>query len=121
MKKKSIINALLVLAGLIVVALILGIQLGLSQSFRLVFGSVFMLFLPGFIMTWILWSKETISSLERFILSLTFSIAIVPLVIFLLNKTGILITSINIIIIVTGILLIGSTILFFKYKSKKAF
>ena len=121
MKKKSIINALIVLAGLIVVALILGIQLGLSQSFRLVFGSVFMLFLPGFIVTWILWGKKTISPIERFVLSLVFSIAIVPLVVFLLNKTGVLITSANIIIIVAAILLIGGVILFYKYKFKKAF
>ncbi len=121
MKKKSIINALIVLGGLIVVALILGIQLGLSQSFRLVFGSVFMLFLPGFIVTWILWGKKTISPIERFVLSLVFSIAIVPLVVFLLNKTGVLITSANIIIIVAAILLIGGVILFYKYKFKKAF
>lgn len=118
MKKSTCIYTLIVVAGLTVVAIIMSFSLSLSESFRLVFGSAFMLFLPGFVLTWIFWKKGEISHLERFMLSLVFSIAIVPLFVFLLNTIGILITALNIFLIVSGIIIIGVIILLFQKKSK---
>jgi len=119
MKKQIYLYTLIALAGLTVIAIIMSFSLSLSESFRLVFGSAFMLFLPGFVLTWIFWDKGEISHLERFMLSLVFSIAIVPLFVFLLNKIGILITTLNIFIIVSGIIITEGLILLFQNKRLK--
>ena len=118
MKKTTYLYALFAVLGLTVIAIIMSFSLTLSESFRLVFGSAFMLFLPGFVLTWIFWGVKNISYLERFMLSIVLSIAIVPLIIFLLNKVGILISTLNVFIIVSVIIIIEVLILAFQKRIK---
>ncbi len=116
MKKETQYYLIITPVALLVVALVLSFSLSFSESMRLVFGSVYIIFLPGFALTWVFWEKEKISSLERFMLSVTLSIAIVPLAVFLLNKLGALITSLNIFLTVLGILAVSAGILILRKK-----
>ncbi|MBU0597472.1 DUF1616 domain-containing protein [Patescibacteria group bacterium] len=116
MKKNWMTYILAFVLVLVVVSLILGISLPLNESFRLVFGAVFVIFIPGFIWTWVIWSKDKIDNLERTTLSIVFSIAIVPLLVFILNKIGLLINTLDVIIEIFVICLIGIILLIFKNK-----
>jgi uncharacterized membrane protein len=103
-----------VVATLIVIALAIWIATptGFLEAFRIVFGSVYVLFLPGFLVTWIIFPKTTsfgshasggIDWLERIALSFALSIAIVPLVVFYLNLVGLKISALMAFITVTVI------------------
>ncbi|MDP1728986.1 MAG: DUF1616 domain-containing protein [archaeon] len=121
---KLIIISLIILA---ILSVILGIftSLGYLESLRIVFGSVFVLFLPGFIISYIFFpktkafeseEKEAIDWIERIALSFALSIAIVPLMVFYLNLIGIKINTINTSLIILGIMIISSAVLHLKNK-----
>jgi uncharacterized membrane protein len=76
----------IVVIAMIIASLILTIWLPILQSFRIVFGSVFVLFLPGFVWTYVFFKKQ--ERLERIALSFALSIAIVPLLVFYANLLG---------------------------------
>ena len=57
----------------------------LLQITRIILGSTFVLFIPGFAWTFALFKKNEIDIIERIALSFGLSIALVPLVIFYLN------------------------------------
>jgi uncharacterized membrane protein len=59
--------------------------MGLLAGLKIVFGTIFILFLPGFIWTFVLFSKRKIDWVERIALSFGFSVAVVPLTVFWLN------------------------------------
>ncbi len=66
------------------------------EILMIIAGAVFTLFLPGFAWSYVIFNKEDVDIIERIALSFGISIAVVPLVIFLLNKfTGMKITEIN--------------------------
>ncbi len=99
--------------------LLVGISVGLSfttltilQSFRIVFGSVFLLFLPGYIWSFVFWKKKEIDFIERFALSLALSLTLVPLIVYTLNRIGVRITLWNSIIEISGLILVGIFLLF---------
>lgn len=79
----------------------------LLQIIRIIFGSVYVLFLPGFILTFIFYNRKEIDWLERITLSLALSIATVPMVVFLLNLLGVKITTFNVVIEILWIILFG--------------
>jgi len=104
--------------------------LGYLESLRIIFGSVYVLFLPGFIISYIFFpktkefdseSKETgaIDWIERIALSFALSIAIVPLAVFYLNLIGIKINLLNSSLTILGIIGISLGILYYKYYKKK--
>lgn len=110
--KKGIKAGLLVIGALALISAILGFIMGFLQSFRIVFGSVYVLFLPGFIISFIFFKKtEEIDWLERIALSFALSIAIVPLVVFYLNLAGIKINLLNTSLIILGIIIASLIIL----------
>ena len=99
---------------------------GFLESLRIVFGSVYVLFLPGFIISYLFFPKTkdfdseesprenekgAIDWIERIALSFALSIAIVPLVIFYLNLIGIKISLLNSFLTILGIILISLFIL----------
>jgi uncharacterized membrane protein len=97
----------------------------LIYSFRIVFGSVFVLFLPGFILSYIFFPKtrkfeektkdsKAVDLIERLVLSFALSIAIVPLAVFYLNLIGLKINALNIFFTILGICFIGLIILVIK-------
>ncbi len=90
--------ALLFLVGIVTVCAVASwiLKTGFLDVLRVVGGSVIVLFLPGFSLTYALFSKREIDSLERFTLSVALSIATVPLAVFFANRfLGVEITLIN--------------------------
>jgi len=123
-----------ILIAIILLFLIsLAITLFASQTFlsslRIVFGSVYVLFLPGFLISYIFFprtkefnakEKDAIDWIERIALSFALSIAIVPLAVFYLNLIGININLLNSFLTILGILIISSGILYWKeFKNRK--
>lgn len=95
MKNKFFLYGMLILGLLTAITLLLNIKLPLTQSFRIVFGLVFVIFLPGFVWSFVLFKNDTINLIERFTFSIVLSITIVPLIIFFFNKIGVKINTIN--------------------------
>ena len=114
---------------LLIISLIAWIASSISilESLRIVFGSVFVLFIPGFVISFIFFSKTnefesknkekgSIDWIERIALSFALSIAIVPLAVFYLNLIGLKINLLNSFLTILGIIILSSLILFFKNK-----
>ena len=55
------------------------------EILRVIFGSAFVLFLPGFVWSYVFFEKGKIDEIERIALSFGLSIALVPLAVFWLN------------------------------------
>ena len=142
-KNKFIIKPIAItLFCLIALSLIIKFAAKLSflESFRIVFGSVYVLFLPGFLISYIFFpeTKEfdeddnldkhnnkkedkksgAIGWIERIALSFALSIAIVPLVVFYFNLMHIKINLLNSSLEILGILIISAVILNIKQKKK---
>jgi len=79
------------------------------EVLRIVFGSIFVLFLPGFALSWIFFPDKTeIDWIERIALAFGLSIAVVPLAVFYLNYLfGVKINIQNVAIIIATIIVIG--------------
>ncbi len=90
----------------------------LLESFRIVFGSVYVLFLPGFVISFIFFHKnsDSIDWIERIALSFALSIAIVPLAVFYINLIGIKINFLNSFLTIFGIIAVSISILLWKNK-----
>ena len=134
--KKWSVEVLLAILILAAISILIGIFTDLSylESFRIVFGSVYVLFLPVLIISFIFFpetkpfeeddkeklkheeteSKGAIDWIERVALSFALSIAIVPLVVFYLNLIGIKINLINSFFTILGIIVISIIILLIK-------
>jgi len=103
---KKIKMGLIILGILVIVSIILSFtKLTFLESLRIVFGSLFALFLPGFVVVHLFFKNVDI--IEKIALSFALSIAIVPLTIFYLNKLGMKINTINSILTIIGIILIA--------------
>lgn len=107
MNKKWLKYSMIAILSLAIISLILSIWLPVIQSFRIVFGTVYLLFLPGFVWSWVFWKKGEIDVIERFILSLALSIAIIPLIVFFLNKVGVKINLLNSVLEILVVIIIG--------------
>ena len=131
MKKnyKTILKiVLIILLTLFILSLVILFfsKLDLISSFRIVFGSVYVLFLPGFLISYLFFPKTSelekkgsIDWIERIALSFALSIAVVPLFIFYLNLLGLKITALNSVIVVLIIILLSLGIIFRKKKLEK--
>lgn len=114
MNNKYFKYTLLTIFIFVIISLILSIWLSILQSFRIIFGAIYLLFIPGFVWSWVFWKKGALDVIERFILSLILSIAIVPLVVFLLNKVGMGINLFNSFLEILGIIILGFIIILFE-------
>ena len=104
--QKEIRNYLIVIAVLFLLALVLTLfDYNLWTTIRAVFGSVLVLFVPGFVIVK-LYFKE-IDIIEKVALSFALSIAIVPLVVFYLNKLGMRINTLNSFLSIVGIIAVS--------------
>jgi len=122
--KKIIKYVLIICVFLLIISTILGIFVPFSQTFRIVFGSVYVLFLPGFIITFIFFPDKIskiikIDWIERIALSFALSIAIVPLLVFYLNLIGVKINLLNVFLTILGVIIVSISILVFKKKIGK--
>lgn len=120
MKKSELIYTLVTVGVLTIVALVLSFFLSIGESFRLVFGTTLILFVPGFVWSWVFWRRGEIDSIERGALSIALSIALVPLTTYLLFKAGIAISFFNVLIEIIGLIVIGIGLNYFLSKNKSA-
>ncbi len=104
------------LISLILISLIVSIWLPLAQSFRIVFGSVYVLFLPGLVLSFVFFNKKEIDFIERIALSFALSIAVVPLLIFYLNLLGMKINLVNSTLVIAFIIIGSLAAIVFKRK-----
>lgn len=82
------------------------------EIIRIISGSIFVLFLPGFAWSFIFFKKDEIDWIERIALSFGLSIAIVPLVVFWLNYfLGVKINFLNVSIIILALTVTAAVIL----------
>ena len=81
---------------------------------RIIFGSIFILFFPGYLITLSFFGEKEIDALERFALSFAFSISVVPLSTFYLNLMGIKITDINVFLIASSIIILNLIYIFLR-------
>lgn len=127
--KKPIKYLSIIIIILLSISGVLSIFMPFLQALRIVFGSVYVLFLPGFILTYIFFPKTKelsfkhkeegrIDWIERIALSFALSIAIVPLVVFYLNKIGIKINFLNSFLTISFIIIISIIILIYRNKRK---
>lgn len=105
--QRTIFIPFLILAGLVVCALILSFQVPIQKAFRFVFGLFYLLFLPGFVWSFVLFRKDHIDFIERIGLSLCLSLVTIPMILILLNIAGIKITLLSIILEVAGFIVSG--------------
>lgn len=87
------------------------------EIIRIIFGSVFVLFLPGFAWSFVFFKKEEIDVIERIVLSFGLSIVLVPLAVFWLNFfLGIKINLVNVSTMI--LVLIGTAAGTYRLKDK---
>lgn len=95
-----------IIVSLLIISIALSFtSLSLLESLRITFGSVLVLFLPGFIIV-SLFLKD-LDLIEKIALSFALSIAIVPLTIFYLNRIGMKINTLNSILTILAISIIS--------------
>lgn len=84
---------------------------------RIIFGTVFILFLPWYFLTLSFFDKKEIDFLERFALSFALSISVVPLLSFYFNLIGVRINEISVFLIT--LLIIVANIVYITYFNNK--
>lgn len=131
MKKNKILITLILILALAITSIALAYftKLGYLESFRIIFGSIYVLFLPGFILSYAFFLKtksideknndNSIDWLERIALSFALSIAIVPLIIFYLNLIGMKINLLNSFLTILGIIITSLIIIFIRIRKLK--
>jgi len=98
-------NKLPITTGILVLITIILTLTNLTflESLRITLGTPYVLFLPGYVISFIFFKK--IDIIERIALSFALSIAIVPLIIFYLNLIGMKINLLNSILTIAGIII----------------
>ena len=116
---------------LIIFFMILMFWFSVSQSFYIVFGSIAILFLPGFFFTFIFFPPRkiifglesnsicAIDRIERVILSIFFSITIIALILIIIRRLNIPLTPLmvgGVVIFANLVTMIGALIIFLRQK-----
>lgn len=83
---------------------------------RLIFGSVYVLFLPGFVLTFLFFENTEIDGLERLALGIAFSVATVPLLTFLLSRLGIALNGQSIFLVILCFMIASAMAIWVKKK-----
>jgi uncharacterized membrane protein len=121
MKNKNLINYTIIIAWITAITLFLPNQENIIiQTLRLIFWSIFILFIPWYFLTLSFFDEKEIDFLERFALSFALSISVVPLLSFYLNLVWVKINELSVFLIVTWIILLNIIYLKFKKQWKKA-
>lgn len=111
-KLAIVIGICLIVMAILTLGLGFFTSLGFLGSFRIIFGSVYVLFLPGFILTFVFFPiHKEVDWIERMALSFALSIAVVPLIVFYLNLIGLRISTINTTLTIAGIIILELVIL----------
>lgn len=131
--KKIIITIVFFASSLFLASFVLTLQnFSLLDSFRFVFGAFFVLFIPGFVWSFVLTrnnaeanlpvdqagaeNAETIGCVDRIILSFGLSFVMSPLTVFILSKIGIRITFLSCLFEILSLIIIGLAVILFQNK-----
>ncbi|MCX6823390.1 MAG: DUF1616 domain-containing protein, partial [candidate division SR1 bacterium] len=87
------------------------------KTLRIIFGSVFVLFLPGYWLTLSFFGSKEIDLLERFALSFALSISVIPLLTFYINLIGVKITQVSVWAVV--VVVIAGNWAWLRFRKKK--
>jgi len=87
------------------------------KIFRIVLGSVYILFLPWYWLTLSFFGKKEIDRLERFALSFALSISVVPLLTFYINLLWVKITQLSVWWVVAAVVVVN--IVYLEWKKKR--
>ena len=87
---------------------------------RIIFGSIYVLFLPGFVLTFAFFENNEIDVIERIALSFALSIAVVPLLVFYLNLVGMRIDVLSVSLVIAFVIFAGLGLIWWKNKKTKA-
>ncbi|MFC1948303.1 DUF1616 domain-containing protein [Chloroflexota bacterium] len=78
--------------------------MSLLEIVRMIFGGIFVLFVPGFCWSFLFFKRKSIDLIERIALSFGLSIALVPLTVFWLNWIfDMRITELSVVLTVCGL------------------
>lgn len=84
----------------------------LVMALKLISGTVFILFLPGFVWSFVFFKKEEIDVIERITFSFGLSIAIVPMSTFWLNYfLGVKITLLNVSLMIFALIALAGVLI----------
>jgi len=115
--KKIIFSGFVIVVILTFFSFLATIWLNMTQAFTMVFGTFFVLFVPGYFWTFVIF--HGIKPLERITTSIALSITFVPLTMFAANKLGFRPSPLSIIIEIIIIALIAILVLFIKKSVKQ--
>ncbi len=104
--------------SVILLIILLSIQLTFLHSLQIIFGAMYLFFLPGFIWSLVIWKKDEIDLMERLLVSIILSMVIIPTFMYLLSKVGVGINLANSLLVASGILVSGIIITYFAIYSK---
>lgn len=107
MRRKWLWSSILVIIVLLLVAIALSGMMTLPEALRAVFGATAILFVPGFIWSFALWSAGRLDVAERFAFSVSLSLAITPLSIFLAAVIGVKVTGMTVVLVTVVVSLAG--------------
>lgn len=94
-------------------------MIDILMALRMIFGSIFVLFVPGLIWSFVFFDNKEIDWIERIALSFGLSIALVPLTVFYLNYLfSVPINLVNATITVVGICAVGGVLYKLKEEGK---
>ena len=88
---------------------------------RTIFGSVYVLFLPGLVLTYAFFREREVDIIERITLSFALSISIIPILIFYLNLIGMRINLVNVSLVVVAIIGISLSKIFWPKRKNLEF
>lgn len=109
---------LLFIDTLICITVVLSLWKGLLNAGRTVFGAVYTLILPGFLLSHVILKDKKVDILERIALSFALSITVVPLILFYLNLIEIKINTFTTFTSLLGICLISAAWIYIRDKKK---
>ncbi|KKP37731.1 MAG: Membrane protein containing DUF1616 [Candidatus Peregrinibacteria bacterium GW2011_GWA2_33_10] len=120
MTNKQILTILGILFLIMIIgSLVLSTWISYSQSLRIIFGTVHIIFLPGFIWTFIFFEKKFLNIIEIITYSIALSIILVPFSALITNAAGLKLTFENTMLIPVGICVLGILILLLNFSYKK--
>ena len=119
MKNKKLIIYTSIITVITAITLFLPYQdLSILKISRIIFGSIFILFLPGYILTLTFFEESEIDILERFALSFALSISVVPLLSFYFNLVWVRINELSVFFI-TFLVIVSCIVYLTFFKDKK--
>ncbi|MFA4930476.1 MAG: DUF1616 domain-containing protein [Patescibacteria group bacterium] len=119
MAKKIIFYLFFSTLSIALIIAILSVWVPFITSIRIIFSFLYLLVLPGLVLSYVFWKHGEIDPIERITLSIGLSLGSIPLVVYVLNKIGVPINFINVFFEILGVIIISIILLFINKNFKK--